>query len=160
VLQLRLAQGDTPAAAADAFVSRNELVVQSRKSETIHGYPAVVVTSTGESEGMKIGIQSFFIKKDANVFSFHGYAELAVFSGYTDEFGRVSRGFEEARDPKVLGKKPSRVHVKQAGKSGELSVVLRGLGTPEKMLEDTATLNGRALTDRVEKGEWLKIVGD
>jgi predicted Zn-dependent protease len=160
VMQLRLAQGDTPDAAADAFVSRNELVVQSRKSETIHGFPAVVVTSTGESEGMKIGIQSFFIKKDANVLSFHGYAELAVFSGYTAEFGRAARGFEETRDPKVLGKTPSRVYVKQAPKTGDLAAVLRSLGTPDKMLDDVAILNGRELSETVQKGEWVKVVRD
>jgi predicted Zn-dependent protease len=160
VMQLRLAQGDSPDAAADAFVSKNQLTVQSRRPEKIHGFSAVVVTSTGESEGMKLGIQSCFIQKDASVFVFHGYAELAVFAGYTDEFGRVSRGFEEARDPKVLGKKPSKVRVKQAPTSGELSGVLRALGTPDKLLEDTAIMNGRALSDRVEKGEWLKIVGD
>jgi len=160
LIQLRLAQGDSPAAAADAFISKNQVAVQTRESETIHGFPAVVVTSTGESEGMKIGIQSCFIQKDANVYAFHGYAESAAFSGYTAAFSQVWRGFEEARDPKVLGKKPSRLHVKQASKAGDLSSVLRGLGTPEKMLEDVAILNGRALTDRVEKGEWVKVVGD
>jgi predicted Zn-dependent protease len=160
VVQVRLAEGESPDAAADAFVEKNGVAVQSRKSETIHGFAAVTVTSTGESEGMKIGIQSSFIRKDANIIVFHGYAELAGFSGYTDDFGRVSRGFEEARDPKVLGKMPSRVRLKQAAKPGDVSAVLRALGVPEKTLEETALLNGRALADKVEKGEWLKVVGD
>ena len=160
VLQLRLAEGASPAAAADSFVTRNQVAVQSRKSETIHGYPAVILTSAGESEGTKLGIQSCFIKKDANVYAFHGYAESAVFSGYTSAFSQVFRGFEEVRDAAVLGKKPSRLHLKQAPKSADLAAVLRGLGTPEKLLEDAAILNGRSLTDPVAKGDWIKVVGN
>jgi predicted Zn-dependent protease len=160
LLQMRLAESDTPDKAADAFVAKNQVAVENRKSITIHGYPAVMVTSAGESDGTKIGILSCFVKKDANVYAIHGYSETADFPGFTGAFARVMEGFEEVRDPTVLDKKPARVFVKQAPNTAQLGTVLRGLGASDKMLDDMAILNGRQLTDTVQKGTWLKVVHD
>lgn len=160
VMQLRLAEGDSPEKAADSFVAKNEVAVQNRRSTTIHGLPAVIVTSTGESEGMQIGIRSCFVKKETNVFALHGYAEASGFAGYTAAFTGVTDGFQEVKDPKMLDKKPQRIHVKRAPKSGDLATVLQALGAKRESFEDTAILNGLQLADSVEKGYWLKVVGD
>ena len=67
-------------------------------------------------------------------------------------------GFDGVRDRAVLNKKPRRVRIERARSSGNLSAVLRGLGTKEEMLSELAVLNGRGLEDRVRKGDWVKVV--
>ena len=67
---------------------------------------------------------------------------------------------QEVKDPKMLDKKPQRVYVKRAPKSGDLATVLQALGAKRDSLEDTAILNGLQLADSIEKGYWLKVVGD
>lgn len=160
LVQLRLAEGDSPEKAADSFVTKNQVAVRSRHSTTVGGFAAVVINGTGKTDNQEIGILSYFIRKDANVYAFHGYSEASAFAGYSNAFASVMGGFEEVRDPEVLGKKPQRLYVKKAPKTGTLSSVLAGLGMGSDTLEDAALLNGLQLTDRVEQGRWIKVFGD
>lgn len=160
LVQLKVAEGDSPEKAADTFVTKNEVTVRSRQTTTVHGFPAVVVTSTGQTEGAEIGILSYFIKKAANVYAFHGYSEASVFSSYSAAFSGVMGGFEEVRDRSVLERKPQRLHIKKAPKSGNLASILGALGMKKEMLDEGAILNGLKLDDRVQQGDWIKVVGD
>jgi predicted Zn-dependent protease len=160
VIQLRLAEGDSPEKAADSFITKNALSVRDRQAATVHGFPAVIVSSTGQSENQQIGVQSYFIKKDASIYAFHGYSEASVVANYTSAFSTTMGGFEEVRDPKVLGKKPQRIHLKKAPKAGTLSSVLEALGMKSAMMKEGAILNGTELTDPVEQGQWVKVVGE
>jgi predicted Zn-dependent protease len=160
VVQMRLAEGDSPDKAADSFISRNELTVRNRRAATVHGFPAVIVHSTGSSEEGEIGVLSYFIKKDSHVFAFHGYTSAAVFSGYADAFTSVMEGFDELRDEKALGKKPDRIRLKQAPATGALTAVLKALGVKEDVRAEVALVNGLELTDSIKKGYWLKVIGD
>jgi len=160
LVQMRLAEGDSPEKAAETFVTKNELTVQTRRAKTIHGFPAVEVNSTGRTDTGEIRILSCFIKKDTSVYAFHGYSEAGVFASYSAAFSNVMGGFEEVRDRSVLDKKPLKLHIKKAPKSGDLASVLKTLGMKQEMLDDGAILNGLQLTDSVEQGCWIKVVGD
>jgi predicted Zn-dependent protease len=159
-VQLRIAEGDSPEKAADSFVSKNELTVRSRKAATVHGFPAVVVRTSGSSEGGEIGVLSYFIRKGTQVFAFHGYSEAAVFESYAGAFSGVMEGFDDVRDENVLTRKPKRVHLRQAPQSGDLASILKSLGVKQGALDETSILNGTQLDVAVEKGRWLKIIGD
>ena len=69
-------------------------------------------------------------------------------------------GFEEVQDQTVLNKKPLRLHVKKAPKSGSAGDVLKALGMKQEMLNEGALLNGLGLTDTVQQGSWIKVVGN
>ena len=58
----------------------------------------------------------------------------------------------------ILDIQPHRVKIVRAPSSGDVATVLAGLGVPEDDLQEIANLNGRALDDQVELGDWLKIV--
>jgi predicted Zn-dependent protease len=160
IIQLRLAEGDSPDKAADSFIARNELTVRERRAATVHGFAAVIVNSTGRSGEQQLGILSYFIKKDAGIYAFHGYSEASVFAKYSSAFSSTMGGFEEARDARVLDKKPRRLKVSQVPRSGTLSSVLEAMGAKRDVMKDIAVLNGLELADPVEKGRWIKIVGD
>ncbi len=160
VVQMALAGGTSPGGAADSFVTRNGLTVQNRRTRTIHGFSAVEVTSTGKTDSGEIRVLSCFIKKDANVYAFHGYSASSVFSNYSAAFSNVIGGFEEVRDQAVLSKKPQKLHIKKAPKSGDLASVLKTLGMKDEMLKEGALLNAMDLTDTVQQGSWVKVVGN
>ena len=59
-----------------------------------------------------------------------------------------------------MNKKPVRLQIRQAPASGTVRGALGALGAPADRLEELALINGRKLDDRVDKGEWLKVVGE
>lgn len=160
IIQLRLAEGSSPAEAADKFIQTNKLTVRDRRTTVVNGFNTVVVQSAGQTEQGELGILSHFIAKGGHVFAFHGYSAARVYSDYAGAFSGAMNGFEEVSDPKVLGKEPARVRVKQAPSTGSLSSVLKALGASGDMLEELAVLNGLRLEDQVAKGEWIKVVID
>jgi hypothetical protein len=52
------------------------------------------------------------------------------------------------------------VHLRQAPQSGDLASILKSLGVKQGALDETSILNGTQLDVAVEKGRWLKIIGD
>jgi predicted Zn-dependent protease len=160
VVQLRLGEGESTDQVADAFVEKNGVTVRSRRRTTIHGFPATVVQSGLKNEEQDLLILSTFIEKDGNIYAFHGYSAATVFTEYAGSFRTVMDGFEEVRDTAVLEKKPHRVYIKEVRASGRLSSAFRDLGVSEDMYEELAILNGLGLDDGVEKGYWLKLVGE
>jgi predicted Zn-dependent protease len=160
LIQLKLAEGESPENAADSFVARNQLTVNDRRAATVHGFAAVIVASTGKTDEQELSILSYFIKKDGKVYAFHGYSEASVFARYSSAFTSTMGGFDEVRDAAVLAKKPQRLHIKKAPKGGTGAAVLESLGVKRDGLKDMAVLNGFELTDRIEQGQWVKVVGE
>lgn len=160
IVQLRLGKGDSTDQVADEFIEKNGVTVRSRRRATIHGFPATVLQSGLTSDEQELLIHSTFIEKDKNIYAFHGYTAADAFMEYVESFRKVMDGFDEVRDRSVLDKKPRRLYIKEAPDSGELSAAFRSLGASEEMYEELAVLNGLALSDRIEKGYWLKLVGE
>jgi hypothetical protein len=111
------------------------LTVRERRAATVHGFAAVIVNSTGRSGEQQLGILSYFIKKDAGIYAFHGYSEASVFAKYSSAFSSTMGGIRRgARRTKVLDKKPQRLKVSQAPRSGTFSAVLEAMGTKRETL--------------------------
>jgi predicted Zn-dependent protease len=157
IIQLRLAESDSPEAAADAFVQKNQLTVRDRRTTSVNGFNAVVIQTAGQTENQQLGILSYFIAKDANIFVFHGYSDASAYAKYSGTFSSTMSGFNAVRDPKVLNKAPTRLQVKQAPKAGTLASVLEALGAKRDIHDELAVLNGLELTDQVARGEWIKV---
>jgi predicted Zn-dependent protease len=158
IIQFTLGKAPTPGQEADDFVTKNEATVQRRESATVHGYAAEIVDSRVESRDGTLGVLSYFIKKDENVFVFHGFTLAKNFRNYSGVFAQIMGGFEKVTNNAVLSKKPDRLRVERASRSGSLSTVLQSMGMPEDKLKELAIVNGMELGDNVKQGDRVKVV--
>jgi predicted Zn-dependent protease len=157
-ITLTLGRTDSPAAEADAFVTNNKATVRRRQAQTVHGFDAVGLESNVQAQDGELWVMSSFVEKDDNVYVFHGYTKAELYSNYSQAFTQVGNGFEKVTDAAVLNKKPQRVRVKRAPRSGELSTVLGAMGMDTDMVGEIAILNGLDPGARVNKDDWLKVV--
>jgi predicted Zn-dependent protease len=158
LIQLSMAKGATPAAAADAFIDQYSAAVKRRDATTVHGFPAAVVESELTTQDGTLAVLAYFIKKDAQVFVMYGITTPDEYPGRGSQFTAVMTGFAPVTDPAVLGKKPRRLKIVSAPTSGTMASVLRALGAGDDMLSELAVLNGRAREAQVRSGELIKIV--
>jgi predicted Zn-dependent protease len=158
LIKLTLGRTESPTAEAEAFVTANKASVRLRQAQTVHGFEAVAVESNVQTQRGELWVMSFFIEKDDKIFVFHGFTSASLYSGYSVTFSQVMNGFERVTDTAVLNKKPQRVRIKKAPRSGELSDVLGAMGMDAEMFEAIALLNGVDPGARVNKGDWLKVV--
>lgn len=149
----------TAAAAADSFLARSGAKVLKRESTRVNGLPAVVLESSATSRDEEIRVLSTFIVLDEKVYAFHGFAYATVWNDYVALFQRTMTGFERLTNARIIAVQPERVRVRQAPIAGDLATVLREMGYGDKRLSELALLNGRNLTDRIDRGTWLKTVG-
>lgn len=155
-VQLTLGKSASPAAEVEEFVSKTGVTVARKNQTSVNGFSAILVESSIAGDE-PLQILSSFISKDGKVFIFHGFTSPQLFPSLSGSFRSVMMGFEKATDPVVLNKKPARLSIKQAPKSGTLASVLTALGTKQERREELALLNGMTLEDRVAQGDWIKI---
>ena len=60
----------------------------------------------------------------------------------------------------MLNKKPERIRIKQVQRSGSVSEVLGYYGIPESRKKNIALLNNMDLSDRLIRGDLIKIVSE
>ncbi|NIO28678.1 MAG: M48 family metalloprotease [Candidatus Latescibacteria bacterium] len=157
-IQLTLGKSANPQQEADDFAAKNEATVKRRVSTTVHGFPATVLQTSVMDGDKELRVLSYFILKDQKVYIFHGFTTAELYGDYFPVFTQVMSGFDELQDHAALNKKPSVLRIEQAPKSGDLATVLGALGVDQDMWLELALLNGMTLSDRVQKGEWVKIV--
>jgi len=143
---------------AEKFAGGEGVAVVNRRNTTVHGFGAVVLETRIETTGGALGVLSYFIEKDNQIFVFHGYAMAEQYASYTQSFVSVMNGFEEVRDRAVLERKPKRLRVRQAKTSASLGTVLGQMGIADGMLEELAVVNGMNVSDAVRTGDWIKTV--
>lgn len=159
-VKLTLGRTASPDTEADGFVEANNATVRRRVTTTVNGFPTTIVESSVASESGDLGVLSYFIKKDDNVYAFHGFTTADLFSSYLASFTQVMESFQSVTDPAVLNKKPMRVRIKRAPQSGRLSSVLSAMGVEQDMVSAVALLNGIVPDESVDQGDWLKVVGE
>jgi predicted Zn-dependent protease len=160
-VQMTLGEAETVEAEADAFARESGVTVNNRSSKPVHGYKAQVVESSlPTDEGGELSILSYFIRKDPHTFVFHGLTSSSDYARFRPVFTSVMDGFDQVTDPAVLNRQPVRLEIRQAPSTGSLRSVLRSLGAPDERIEELALINGGKPDDRVEKGDWIKVVRD
>lgn len=159
-VQLTLKELATAEQAADEFVKNSGGTVASRVTTSVSGHSAVVMESTHKTKDGELRVLSYFIRKEPYVYSFHGITKSSDFTKYKGAFTNTMTGFREATDSAVLAKQPLRLQIERAPQSGTVRSALKALGVSDARIEELALINGRAPDDRVDNGEWLKIVKD
>ena len=157
-IQFTLARASSPERAASEFLTNAKATELSRAARSVHGMRAIRVVSNVGTGSKMLQLLSYFIRKDQNVYAFHGYTTPALFPSFTGTFESVMTGFDHLRNRAALNKKPNRVRIERIQNGGDLATVLKRFHMKDDMLEELALLNGMKLTDRVKRGDYIKIV--
>lgn len=112
-IELTLAQGASPNAAASAFLNQQGIAVGQAVQETVNGIPAVASTFQAQTEqGVVQGLAGFFEHR-GQVYQVIGYTPAQRFGSYSNEFQRALGSFAPVSDPSILNVQPNRVDVIQ-----------------------------------------------
>lgn len=165
---LTLAQGETLEAAAQQMLQQYKLQPVDSKSVTVNGLPALAIVADQQQEQQQQGQQqeqqtvrtlTYLIQYGGNIYSVMGITSAADFDAYFQTFSSTMQSFKALTDPAKLNKQAERVQIKTVQQRGTLAQVLRTYKVPDARMQELAILNGLELTDTVEKGMLIKVIG-
>lgn len=153
-----IAKAASPIDAATNFINQANASVISSESATVNGMTAHKVVSDIAAEQGTLRVLSFFIKKGGNVFVFHGFTAQSSFSKYQSAFQSTMVGFRNLTDQSKLNVKPDRLVVKNVPNTTTLEQALQSFGVAADEMNETALLNGMALSQTVSANTLIKYV--
>lgn len=157
-----LAQGDNLTDAANKAVEGFKLVEKSRKTVKVNGYNAIALVSDQNNEQdptKSISLVSYFIEFGQTIFVFHGIAGQADFKTYEPTFLKTMNGFKKLTDKNKINVKPERIQIKTVPANATVQQVFQKFGIASDRMTELAILNSMELTDNIQKGSLIKIVG-
>ncbi|MCI0522841.1 MAG: M48 family metalloprotease [Bacteroidales bacterium] len=161
-----LAAQKTLEEAAQNAVDQLGLTVSETKKITVSNMPALLMASKIVSQDQTSGQQqtvmllSCFINYNSQIYLFHGVSTDADFSSYVPVFESTMKSFSVLTDPARLNIKPQMVHVKKVQRAGTLADAFAYFGVKKEKMNELALLNNLELTDKVQTGKLIKIVGE
>jgi predicted Zn-dependent protease len=161
-----LSEEKTPEAAEQKSLKDLNLTLAESKNITINGMPAITTVSqqvsknqqTGEEQTIKV--LSYFIVYNGAVYVFHGVASEANFNNYQQAFHSTMENFDRLTESSKLNVKPKRIKIVSVRSSGTLTNAFKYFGVPQSKMDELALLNNMALTDQINQGKLIKIIGD
>jgi predicted Zn-dependent protease len=160
-----LAQQKSLDEAAQTTLQQLELNLIESTRTTVNGMPAIATVSSQTSQDQATGqeqtikVLSYFIDYNNSCFVFHGVSDVNDFDGYLHAFEASMRNFDRLTDPAKLNVKPQRIRISQVQRTGTLSEALKSMGVPAQEMEDIAFLNNLDLSEQVQAGSKLKLIG-
>ena len=164
IIILTLSQQDSLQQAVDTNIDKLSLTVIERKSIEVNGFPAIALQSkqipqdTQSNAQDTIRLQSYFIQYNKNIYIFHGITFDSIYETHRQNFTTTMGEFSRLTDPAKLNKKPERIRIKEVQRSGSVADVLGYYGVPESQKKNIALLNNMNLSDRLAKGDLIKII--
>ncbi len=152
--------------AADSTLKQLGLTLVNSEKKTVNGMPAIVTVSKQTSKDQSTGqeqtimVLSYFIDYSSTYYVFHGVSAEADFSTYNKVFESNMSTFNKLTDPAKLNVRPKRILVKKVERAGTLSETFTSLGVKKAQMDETSLLNNMALTDKVQAGKLIKIIGE
>ncbi len=111
IIQLTLAQGNSPDAAARTFLSQQGIQAGQASRETVNGVPAVASTFQAQTEqGVIQGLAAFFTY-NGTTYQVIGYSPAQKYAAYDPVFRKALGSFAPVTDPKILNVQPNKVSV-------------------------------------------------
>jgi predicted Zn-dependent protease len=160
-----LTQGSNLQAAAQNDLRQLEVNVLESQNITVHGLPAIAVVSEQSSQDQNTGqvqnlrIRSQYINDNGTFYVFHGVTLMETFDGVLPRFNSTMASFAKLTDPARINVKPNLIHVKRVQNTGTLADALRYHGVTTQKLEEHSFLNNMELTERVQAGKMIKVIG-
>ena len=166
VMAFLLSDKKTAEEAAQGFVTEMKVTLVENKKLTVNGMPAVAVVSQQTSQDQQTGAQSvvkflsYFIQYNGQVFSFHGVAADADFNNFVPDFRATMEKFDKLTDPAKLNVKPKRIKIYEVKNQQTLADIFKNQKVAQDKMKELALLNNLELTDNVEKGRLIKLIGE
>jgi len=111
IIQLTLAQGNSPEAAARAFLGQQGIEAGQASTQTVNGIPAVASSFQAQTEqGVIQGLAAFFTY-NGRTYQVLGYSPAQRFAAYGDVFRGSLGTFAPVTDARVLNVQPNTVDV-------------------------------------------------
>lgn len=166
IMVFTLAQGNTLDEAGQATIKQLKLNILESGKTTINGMPAIAALSYQATQNQSTGQQdtinvlSYFIDDNGRYYAFHGVTDQADFNTYARIFKPTMESFNRLSDPSKLNRQPKKIRIKKVQRTGTLADAFRSFGIPQQEMEKLAFLNNMELTDQVQAGTMIKVVGD
>jgi len=161
-----LASQRTLESAADSTLAQYGLELLGSKRATVNGLPAIMTQARqvvqDQSTGAKQSnmVLTYFISYNNLIYVFHGITTEADFNSYANTFDSTMNTFARLTDASKINVKPKRVHVVKVQRSSTLADAFAYYRVPQGQYQELALLNDLELTDRVNAGKLIKIVGE
>ena len=161
----KLSQEKGADAVAQKTISDLQLNLIDKSNVNLNGLNTVVTISeqvsqndAGQEQVLKI--LSYFIEKDAMVYTFHGLCLDANFNGYKPAFESTMKNFARLTNASKLNVQPNRIKVISINSASvSLKDAFAYYKVPQNRFEEMALLNNRELTDKLKRGDLIKILG-
>lgn len=144
---------------AQKILEQFQLELVESKKETINGLPALLMVADQKQEEGTIRVLSSLIEFGGNTYHILGVTALGNFALYQPVFLSTARNFKELKDAEKLGRKPDVVRIQTVPQRMTLQAALQSFKMPQERFEELAILNGLLLTDQLEKGTLIKVIG-
>lgn len=165
LLLFTFASQNTLQAAADSTIAGLGLKLVERTNVKVNGLPAIATVSQQITQDQATGAQSinmilsYFIQLDKYFYVFHGVSTEADFRTYFNSLESTMKSFARLTDASKINVKPDRVLIRRVQRAGTLADAFAYYGVNPEKRNELALLNNLELTDRVQVGKLIKIIG-
>ncbi|WP_026968709.1 M48 family metalloprotease [Algoriphagus terrigena] len=159
LMSLTLAGGGSMEEISGKILEQYQLELVDSKKETINGLPAFLMVADQKQEQGTIRVLSALIEFGGNTYSILGVSELSKFEQYQPAFLSTVRNFKELKDAEKLNRKPDVVRIQTIPQRMSLEAALTHFKMQKDRFEELAILNGMLLSDQLEKGTLIKVIG-
>jgi predicted Zn-dependent protease len=152
-------------AAVDTTIAQYGLTPQASKNTTVNGFPAIVTQCKQSVQDQSTGatatniVLTYFISHGGLIYVFHGVSTETDFNTYANTMNSSMATFSNLTDVSKINVKPQRVRVVKVQRNGTLSDVFTYYRVPQQKFAELALLNDMELTDRLQVGKQIKIIG-
>ena len=157
VVVLQLAQGANAQQAAQQFLSQQGVETGDTSRRQIGGFPAVMATFRGQTEGGFVRGLVGWIEYQQRVFEIVGYTPEDRWSQYNGAFTASINSFRRETDAAVLNVRPRRLSIVSLNRPGTLDALMRDYpSTVEPKV--VALINNLQGTSTLAAGDRFKRV--
>ncbi|AHM61271.1 peptidase M48 Ste24p [Flammeovirgaceae bacterium 311] len=168
MMMLTLAPGNSLEEAARQTLEQYGLQVVESRQVTVNGFPAIAMVADQapqqgqqqqQQQAQTIRTLIYLIQYGGNIYSMIGVSSANDFNNYAQLFTNTMQAFNALNDPDKLNRQPERIRIRTVQQAATLQQVLSSFQVPSNRMEELAILNGMQLSDRVEQGTLIKVVG-
>ena len=160
----KISDEKTTEAASQKALTDFQLSSLNSEKLSVQGNEALAVVSQqvnqaedGQEQVTKV--LSYFIKKDGNIFEFHGISDGNTFNSVEPAFESTMKGFSTLTDASKLNVQPDRIKIiKINSTSVSLEDAFKYYKVPQNRYNEIALLNEKDLNYQLKKGDLIKIV--
>ncbi len=160
-----IAQGNSPEAAAQAWLQQNQLQAERGGATTINGNQAYVVSGTAVTgaqgqQQQQLAYTTTFIDYGGNMYLFSAVTLAARAAQNQRALDEPASSFRALTDARYLNRQPERLDIKTVPSSQTLQAFLSSQGIPSTRMQELSILNGMELTAVLPAGTKIKAVAN